>query len=80
METLQGFETWFFPTLISLLLIIIGVLLTRTFNKMESMMEKHDDQLQDHETRLQIQEVAGETLKTANAILAKVRKLSNRDE
>ena len=77
MENLQGFETWFFGSLISLTLLIIGYFLKRNFEKLEATQKEHEDSINDHETRIRLQEAGnnsiGETLKRTNELLAKLR-------
>jgi hypothetical protein len=77
MENLQGFETWFFGSLISILLVIIGFFLKRNVDKLESMVQKHDDVLNDHETRIQMNEYkGGEGIRLSQEILAKIRAIT----
>lgn len=79
MENLQGFETWFFGSLISVLLIIIGFFLKRNIDTLETMVKKHDDMINDHETRLQVGEYkSGENIRLSNEILNKIRAITPR--
>lgn len=77
METLQGFETWFFGGLITILLAVIGFFLKRNLDKLEAMVQKHETQLNDHETRLQISEYKdGESIRLSNEILLKIKSIT----
>jgi hypothetical protein len=77
MENLQGFETWFFGSLITALLIIIGYFLKKNLEEMQNEIKELKDGQQNHETRLQVNEYRhSETLKLSNEILSKVKILT----
>jgi uncharacterized protein YoxC len=54
METFAGFETWFFGSLISILLIVIGFFLKRNLEKLENKVDGHEAKLNEHETKIQV--------------------------
>lgn len=77
MENLAGFETWFFGSLISILLIVIGFFLKKNIDTLEMMVKKHEEVINDHETRIQMNEYkGGETVRLSHEILAKIRAIT----
>lgn len=82
METLQGFETWFFGGLITILLSLLVYFVKKYLDRMETRLEEHDQQLNDHETRLQLREFEGtqtsRILEKTNELLGKLQFLNGK--
>jgi hypothetical protein len=77
MENLQGFETWFFGSLITALLIIIGYFLKKNLEEIQHEIKELKEKHHNHETRIQVNEYRhSETIKLSNEILAKVRAIT----
>lgn len=80
MDTLQGFETWFFGSLISVILLTIGYFLKRNFERLEEKVDRHDISIADHETRIAVREAEsnqiGRTLERTNELLLKLQLLN----
>lgn len=86
MDNLQGFETWFFGSLISLLIIVLGFFLKSWAANMETIVKEHGKEIAElkatqlvHEHRLEVSyEARADGKKAFEAIMTKLGAMGSR--
>ena len=68
---------WFFGSIITVLLLIIGFFLQRNLAKMDDMLQRHDEQLNRHASDIEVLKYSqGDNVRIGNEILEKLRAIT----